>query len=97
MQSARAAFAARPQDAPILHFDGPLQSTLDDKFGPLGLCRGEASELYVRLITPGLNAIVTTDNDNITEAAHPIAEVEFPSGRWGGEPVRLQVELKERC
>jgi hypothetical protein len=63
----------------------------------LELCRGEASELYVRLITPGLNATVTTDNDDFTEAAFPITEVEFPSGRWGGEPVRLQVELKARC
>jgi hypothetical protein len=97
MQSARVAFAARPQDAPILHFDGPLRLALDDKFGPQELRRGESSELYVRLITPGLNATVTTDHGDISETAHPVAEVELPSGRPGGEPIHLPVELTERC
>jgi hypothetical protein len=97
MQSAQVAFADRPEAAPVLHFDGPLRLALDGKYGPFELRRGETSELYVRLITPGLNATVTTDNDDIPEAAHPVVEVEWPPGGPAGGPVRWRVELKERC
>jgi hypothetical protein len=70
---------------------------LDDKGGPWELRRGETSELYVRLVTPGWNATVTADHDGIPEAADPVGAIEWPPGGPGGEPVRLRVELKERC
>jgi hypothetical protein len=104
MQYATVAFATRPQDAPILHFCGPLRLEMDDIAGPFTLRRGESSELYVRLTTPGLNARVTTDHYEVpgeavypAKEAHPVAQFEFPPGRPGREPIRLRVELQGRC
>jgi hypothetical protein len=96
-QRAKFRFATSPQEAPIVHFDGPLRLELDDIAGPFTLRHGESSELYVRLTTPGLNARVTTDHNEIPKQAHPVAQLEFPPGRPGGEPIRLRVELTERC
>jgi hypothetical protein len=90
-------FAARPQDAPILHFDGPRRLALFEGFGPCVFRRGEISDLFVALRTEGLNATVRTDADQAPEEIHPVAEIEFPPGRPDGDPIRLRVELKERC
>ena len=53
-----ACFSERPQDAPILHFDGPLTLGFGQNFGPFkqpSLVRGpDSSDLMVNLITPGL-------------------------------------------
>jgi hypothetical protein len=96
-QSAYVRFADRPQEAPILYFDGPMQLKVDDKFGPLAFRRGETSELYVQLVTPGLNATLTTMHSDTTGDAHPVVEIEFPPGRTDGDPIRQRVELKGRC
>jgi hypothetical protein len=96
-QSASLAFADRPQDAPILHIDGPCQLEVMDKFGPAVFRRGESSELYVRLITPGLKANVTASPIEFPTDIHPVAEIEFPPERPGAEPIRQRVVLKERC
>jgi hypothetical protein len=64
------AFAGRPDDAPILHIDGPRQLALHPHSQPLR--RGETSWLAVELRTPGLGASVRTDFDESTEAPHPL-------------------------
>ncbi len=96
-QRARVRFAERPHDAPILHFDGPRSLALSDKFGSFELRRGETSYLVVELTTPGLNAEVRLDHFQIPPEVHPVAEIEFAAGRTDGDPIRLRVELQERC
>jgi hypothetical protein len=96
-QRSRLRFGDSPLAAPVLHFDGPVQVAIDDKFAPFALRRGEPSELYARLVTPGLNATVTTDHDDFPEDAHPVVEVEWPPARAGAEPTRTRVELTQRC
>jgi len=88
------AFAARPGDAPILHFDGPRQLGLHPYSQPLR--RGETSSLMVELRTPGLGASVRTDFDESMEATHPVAEIQCPPRRPGAEPVRFRLELPGR-
>jgi hypothetical protein len=96
-QRADVAFASRPQDAPILHFDGPLHLAIHDVEGPFAFRSGEPTEMYIRLVTPGLKARISTDHGDLTETAHPVAEIEFPPGRPSGEPIRRRVELTNRC
>jgi len=88
------AFAARPSDAPILHFDGPRQLALHDYSEPLR--RGETSQLAVYLKTPGLGASVRTYEFEGSEDIHPIAEIECPPRRPGDEPIRFCLELPGR-
>jgi hypothetical protein len=90
-------FASSPQEAPILHFDGPRRFALSDKFGPHHFRPGESCDLAVELHTEGLNATVRTDFFEVPEGVHPVAEIEFPPGRPGEDPIRVRVELKERC
>jgi hypothetical protein len=90
-------FATSPQEAPILHFDGPRRFALSDKFAPHCFHPGEFCELAAELHTQGWNATVRTDLHEVPENIHPVAEIEFPPSRPGEDPTRLRVELKERC
>jgi hypothetical protein len=98
-QRSQLRFGPSPREAPVVHFNGPVQLAIDDKFSPFALRRGEPSELYARLVTPGLNARVTTyhDHPDFPEGVHPVVEIEWPPGRDGGEPTRTRVELSGRC
>jgi hypothetical protein len=88
------AFASRPGDAPILHFDGPRQLALHPYSQPLR--RGETSWLEVQLLTPGLGATVRTHWAEGIKDIHPIAEIECPPLRPGAEPIRFRLELPGR-
>ena len=97
-QDGHANFADRPQDAPVIHFDGPLTLCVDEaKFGPLELRRGETSELYAKLTTPGLNAYAVISNDGPPDSAPPIVEIDWPANVPGDPPLHSRVELRERC
>ncbi|MBN1909035.1 MAG: hypothetical protein JW818_04790 [Pirellulales bacterium] len=93
-QDSLLAFATRPENAPILHFDGPRQLRLRSSSVPLR--RGETCMLSVDFLTPGLGASLRTPLCEGTVAAHPVAEIEYPPCRPGDEPIRLQVELPGR-
>jgi len=98
-QDASLAFAKRPQDAPILHFAGPLTVVVSrGGFAPLEFRRGETVDLFAELTTPGFGADVRmrTDN-NLPTQAHPVADVEFPAARPSDAPIRYHVELTEPC
>jgi hypothetical protein len=98
MQDVRLDFARRPQDAPVMHFNGPGRLVLAQKFNPrLTLRRGETTEMEVHLVTPGLNATVVTAHDNKADAPGPVAEIEWPPGRPGEAPIRSRIVLKEHC
>jgi hypothetical protein len=98
-----ACFSERPQDAPILHFDGPLTFGFGQDFGPFkqpALLRGpDPSELMVNVITPGLgkDAVVTMDTRYAPADVHPVADIEFPSKQPGGTPIQDRIVLNERC
>jgi hypothetical protein len=94
-------FAGRPQDAPVIHFGGPLRvgllpgqalvrggrpAKLICFVGTQGWGKGTFATLY-HTSQPGL----------VPEANHPLAEVEFPAKAAGGVPVRAKAALSERC
>ena len=98
-QRARLRFATSPQEAPILHFDGPRRFVLSEKVGPQRFRPGESLNLFVELHTQGLNGALRmrTESYAAPENVHPVAEIEFPPGRPGADPIRVHVELKGRC
>jgi hypothetical protein len=96
-QRARLRFATSPQEAPIPHFDGPRRFALSDIYGQQFFRPGESRDLGVELHTQGLNATVRTEVFELPENVHPVAEIEFPPGRSGEDPIRVRAELKGRC
>jgi hypothetical protein len=97
-QDGHAVFADRPQEAPVIHFDGPLTLSVDEaKFGPVELRRSETSELYVKLTTPGLHATTVSMNDAPPDSVHPVVEIDWPASATGEPFPKSVVELKERC
>jgi hypothetical protein len=86
----------RPQDAPIVHFNGPLT------LGPLNsffrVERGtKPSRLYFALGTAGLGkgtfAYTTSYKPDIPEKARPLAEIAFPNKAPGAPPIIVTVDL----
>jgi hypothetical protein len=91
-----ALLADRPQDAPLLHFDGPLTMVLQKKL----LLRGERPlELHagVATVSPVGNAGVFVEYDPaIPDGISPVAEIEFP-GQGQSEPIVVKLLLRQRC
>lgn len=90
-------FAARPQDAPVIHFGGPLRFVPADR---PAFQRGAGDQtFFVRLGSPGLGkgTFALLDCERVPADRHPVAEIEFPNRIAGGEPIRLRVVLRERC
>jgi hypothetical protein len=90
-------FATSWQEAPIVHFDGARRFALSGVFDPPCFRPGESCELAVEMRTKVGDATVRTGFQAVPEDAHPVAEIEFPSGQPGQDPLRLRVELKQRC
>jgi hypothetical protein len=96
-QQGQLAFADLPQDAPIVHFGGPLTLRAQpeeklphgDKPGKVTLCLG----------TPGLGrgAFASMCYDLVPPDVHPVVEVQFPARQPGQELVMRKYVLKERC
>jgi len=90
-------FADRPQDAPVIHFGGPLQ------IGLLELPKlviGRKKEVTVTVGSPGLGpgtTAVVGFEELIPRDAFPRVDVVFPPEREGSVPYRELFELKERC
>jgi hypothetical protein len=95
-----AGFADRPQDAPVVHFNGPLTVEVAQE---VLLARGEkGTDFNVYLVTRGhgerLGSTVLLDyNLGVPGDAYPVVEIEFPSKEPGGKPVTAKYTLKERC
>jgi hypothetical protein len=96
-QRAGLRFATTPQEAPILHFDGPRRFALSDKYGEQHFRPGEAHDLGVELHAQGWNATVRTEVFEFPDNVHPVAQIEFPPGWPGADPIRVRVELTGRC
>jgi hypothetical protein len=90
----RLQFAIRPQQAPIIHLDGPL--TMRWYESPPTLIPGAMTELNVSVGTPGLGAgsfamIQCCAILNCKVA--PIAEIVFPHRKAGEPPIGTTVSL----
>ena len=100
MSTIRAAcvqFAARPQDASIIHFGGRWSFGLD---GQQKLVRGRNEDLALRLGTPGLGpgtfAFVLYPS-TIPNDVYPEAVISFPATKPGQDPIKRQYTLTQRC
>jgi hypothetical protein len=86
-------FAERPQDAPILHFDGPLNFELEDSTQVF--VRGQKPNgLPVLIGTRGLGKGTFTALVLPSIAPAGIAEIMFPNRQASGKPIVMQVPLK---
>jgi hypothetical protein len=85
-------FAARPQDAPIVHLNGPL--TLQLVNPPRRWSPGETVDLVVLFGTPGLGKGTFA---YMIQAfpSRPTAEIQFPAKKPGAAPLVVKVALKE--
>jgi hypothetical protein len=92
-----AVLADRPQDAEVLHLDGPLSLRLVEPDGP-PLVRGKGpKDLCVCVGTFGRNTTVLVQNKAVPADTHPLAEIEFPSKQPSGKPIHVKVVLDRRC
>jgi hypothetical protein len=90
-------FAERPANAPIVHFDGPLQATLFDRLPTLRI--GRETRLVLVVGTPGHGAgtlSMLAYADVIPETAHPRVEIVYPTA-GDAPPAQEHYELKQRC
>src|SRR5262249_4249154 len=82
--------ADRPEDAPIVHFDGPLRLALADP--EQVFVRGDnASPLPVVVGTPGLGRETFASLRFDSDAPAAVAQIAFPNREAGGQPLRRQV------
>ncbi len=97
-QYAYFAFADRADQAPIMHFDGPLAidaGSPDD----LMLFRDDSNDLAISLSTryPGQSANVFVDAERgLATEVDPVIDVEFP-GKEPGKSIRERQRLTHRC
>ncbi len=91
-------FADRPQDAPVIHFNGPWTLGLQDINQHIQ--RGQPVMLQIGVGTqgtgPGTFAFVLYPN-TIPETVYPEAEITFPAKGEGQAPIRRKYTLKQRC
>src|SRR5262245_27089875 len=94
-------FARRPQDAPAVHFNGPL--TILPRCNPhenqVLKPWGSMHKFRAAIGTPGLGneTFAFLDPDAVPAGIHPVAEVEFPAASADARPGRARFVLARRC
>jgi hypothetical protein len=88
---AEPAFAAKPAEAPIVHFGGPLSMRV---FDPLIVQRGQRIAFRCLIRTPGLGegAEAGLYHYGLPEEVMPVVSIELP-----GVSEALRVDLRTRC
>jgi hypothetical protein len=98
-QNGNLLFADRPQDAPIVHLNGAWTLGLQDYKSRFTV--GHKTELQIGVGTfgvgPGTFSFVLYSNNTIPQTAYPVADIRFPAGEKGAEPIQCRYTLKERC
>jgi hypothetical protein len=92
------AFGTRPENAPIIHFNGPWTLELQDV--KQRLVPGQQSNLQIGVGTPGLEPGTFTwvlYPGTIPNDVYPVAKVTFPPGALGEKPTTKEFTLKSRC
>jgi hypothetical protein len=91
-------FADKPQDAPIIHLNGPFTLALQDR--KQRLIPGEKLMLQIGVgpqgVGPGTFAFVFYPN-TIPNDVYPDADITFPSKSPGQAPIKEKFTLKQRC
>jgi hypothetical protein len=91
-------FSRRPQDAPVIHFHGPL--TIVPRYESQVLKRGgNGYKLRAAIGTPGLGkgTFAILDPEAVPADIHPVAEVEFPAASADAQATRARFLLARRC
>lgn len=91
-------FADKPQDAPVVHFNGPWTLGLQDTKQRLRV--GEDRLLQIGVGTPGIGTgsfAFVFYKDTIPGDAHPIAEITYPAKEPGQERPKAKITLNQRC
>jgi hypothetical protein len=91
-------FADRPQDAPIIHLNGPFTLALQDR--KQRFIAGDKTMFQIGVGPQGLGAgtfAFVLYTDTIPNDAYPQAEVTFPAKTPGQSAVRNKYTLKQRC
>jgi hypothetical protein len=91
-------FADKPQQAPIIHLNGPFTLALQDC--KQRLIAGEKTMLQIGVgpqgVGPGTFAFVLYPQ-TIPNDAYPEAEITFPAKASGQEAIKRKWTLKQRC
>jgi hypothetical protein len=91
-------FADQPQNAPIIHLNGPFTLALQDQKQRLII--GEKTMLQIGVgpqgVGPGTFAFVLYPN-TIPNDVYPEADISFPAKAPGKDPITRKYTLKERC
>jgi hypothetical protein len=90
-------FAAKPSDAPVIRFGGPLEITFFAELPSLGV--GRSGELVLVVGTPGEGPgtfAMLSYMDTIPASAKPMAEVTYQPAKPGEKPLKELFEIKER-
>ena len=91
-------FGDRPQNAPVIHFNGPWTLGLQDINQRIQ--RGKPVMLQIGVGTQGVGAgtfSFVLYPGLIPDAAHPVAEITFPRKEPGSKGVPRTVTLTKRC
>jgi len=95
-------FADRPQDAPLLHFDGPLTMGFTDPDKQV-LARGDQrSQINAWIGTPSPGkrqgaTVVLDHSKGVPFDIHPVVSIEFPNKDPNGMPITITAVLNQRC
>jgi len=91
-------FSAKPQDAPIIHLNGPFTFALQDR--KQRLIAGDKTMLQIGVgaqgVGPGTFAFALYPN-TIPNDVYPEAEITFPVKSPQQTPIQRKYTLKERC
>lgn len=91
-------FAAKPADAPVVHFGGPLEISFYSERPTLRV--GREGELILVVGTPGVGPgtfAMLDYEDTIPESAKPVAEITYRPAKPGVKPLKELFEIKDRC
>ena len=91
-------FANRPQDAPIIHFNGPWTLGLQDV--KQRLVAGEKATLQIGVGTPGVGPGTFTFllyPDTIPTGVYPVADIAFPAKSSDEQSIKGRYTLMDRC
>jgi hypothetical protein len=98
-QSSCFAFARNPNDAPVLHFNGPLTMGLGLPPTLYGLNEIELHAFVgIQGWAKGKSDVLTQLGfENVPAGICPMAEIDFPSKSSPGKSIHVKVSLKHRC
>jgi hypothetical protein len=91
-------FASRPQDAPVIHLNGPWTLGLQDFKQRFTV--GRKSQLQIGVGTPGVGPgtfAFVLYTKTIPADAYPAAEIAFPPKMPGGTSINRRYTLTDRC